>query len=127
MHAILCSKCARANVSKGCQFLILRCQRANKRAKGVAVFRSGVPMSQKARQFLTIFQKKTLFLCRIFQLCLTFANFKNIWEILENLSRETKNLNFDICKISSKKCKINFVVVEVVIILKTLYLVFMGA
>ena len=31
------------------------------------------------------------------ELWLTFANLKNIWRILENLSRDTKNLNFDIC------------------------------
>ena len=84
-------------------------------------------MFQTPRLFLTIFQKKTSFIFLIFQLCLTFADFMNIWAILENLSGETKNLNFDICKISSKKCKINFVVVDVPTVLKTLYLVFMGA
>ena len=117
MHVMLCSKCPRANVPKGYQLLIFTCRRANKRAKSVAVFRFGVPTFQKARKFLTIFQKKVLFNFRIFQLCLTFANFKNVWAILENLSRETKNLNFDICKISLKKCKINFVVVEVLTVL----------
>ena len=35
------------------------------------------------------------------------ASFKNIWVILENLSRETKNFNFDICKISLRKNLIN--------------------
>ena len=79
------------------------------------------------RQFLTIFQDKILFNFRIFQLCLTFANFKNIWRKLKNLSRERENLNFDICEISLKKCKVNFVVVEVVTVLKILYLVFMEA
>ena len=33
----------------------------------------------------------------LFLLFLNFLNFKDIWAILENLSRETKNLNFDIC------------------------------
>ena len=32
----------------------------------------------------------------MFQLCSIFANFKNIWTILENLSHEKNNLNFDI-------------------------------
>ena len=31
------------------------------------------------------------------------ANFKKIWAILGNLSRETKNLNSGICKISLRK------------------------
>ena len=43
----------------------------------------------------------------IFQSCLTFANFKNIWAILENLSRDIKNLNFDICKLSLSTNLIN--------------------
>ena len=34
---------------------------------------------------------------KIFQLWLTFANFKNICAFRENLSRETKNVNFNIC------------------------------
>ena len=32
----------------------------------------------------------------MFQLWLTFANFKNAWAMLEHLSRETKNLNQNI-------------------------------
>ena len=56
-------------VPKACQLLIFMCQRANKRAKGVAIFRFGVPTFQKACQFLSIFQKKILFNFRIFQLC----------------------------------------------------------
>ena len=36
-----------------------------------------------------------------------YANFKNIWAILEKLSCKTNNLNFDICKISLKKNLIN--------------------
>ena len=34
----------------------------------------------------------------IFQPCLTFAYFINIWVILENLSREARNLFSDICR-----------------------------
>ena len=33
----------------------------------------------------------------LFLLFLNFLNFKDLWAILENLSREMKNLNFDIC------------------------------
>ena len=43
----------------------------------------------------------------IFQLCSTFSNFKNICAILENLSGETKNSNFDICKILLQKNLVN--------------------
>ena len=57
-----------------------------------AIFQICVPTCQKAWQFFNYFSKE-----KIFQLWLTFANFKNISVILENLSRETKNLNFDIC------------------------------
>ena len=35
-----------------------------------------------------------------------------IFDQFLNLARETKNLNFDICKISSGKCKINSADVE---------------
>ena len=67
---------------------------------------------QKAYQFFNYFSNK-FFNFSIFQSCSPFANFKNIWAILENLSRETENFNFDICKISlrswstSKKRKQN--------------------
>ena len=57
---------------------------------------------QKAYQFFNYFSKE-FFKFWVFQLCSTFANFKNIWAILENLSSETKNLNFNICKISLRK------------------------
>ena len=43
----------------------------------------------------------------MFQLCVTFGDFKNILAIIENLFRETKNLNFDISKISLRKNLIN--------------------
>lgn len=46
---------------------------------------------------------KRIFQFWYFQLCLTFENFKNISAILENLSRESKNLSFDICKIELRK------------------------
>ena len=50
------------------------------------------------QQFLSTFSKE-FFNFWVFQLSSTFANFKNIWAILKNLPRETKNSNFDICKI----------------------------
>ena len=82
-----CQKCAkysiwRVSLPKGCQFFKFACQ--------------------KTFQFFNYFSKE-FFSFSIFQLCSTFANFKNIWAILENLSRETKNLNFGICKISLSK------------------------
>ena len=94
----------RAKVLKLCQFFNLTCQRA----KYVPIFETGVPMCQKTCQFLelvyqcakrwasfsTVFQKKIFFNIWIFQLWLSFANFNNFWAILENLSRERKNLNF---------------------------------
>ena len=66
--------------------------------KGVPIFQFRLPKG------IPVFQ---LFFKRIFQLCLTFANFKNIWAILDNLSREIKNLNFVICVISSTKNLVN--------------------
>ena len=56
----------------------------------------------RGTNFLTIFPKNFL-VFEFFQFCLTFANFKNILATPENLSRETKNLNFEICKISLRK------------------------
>ena len=57
---------------------------------------------------------------------MTLANFKIISKlILENLSRKTKNLNFDVRKISLRKCQSNSVVVGVFKILsKTSKLLF---
>ena len=52
----------------------------------------------KACQFFNCFSKE-FFNFRIFQLCSIFANFKNIWAILENLSPKINNLNFDFWKI----------------------------
>ena len=82
-----CLSCAnysiwRVNVPNGYQFYKFACE--------------------KAYQLYNYFSKE-LFNFWIFQLCSTFANFKNIWAILANLSRETKNLNFGICKISLRK------------------------
>ena len=76
----------RANVPKVCQFFNFAWQ--------------------KAYQFFNYLTKE-FFNFWIFQLSLTFANFNNIWATLENLSRETNNLNFDICKISLRKNFIN--------------------
>ena len=67
----------RANVPKACQSFNFVCQ--------------------KAYHLFNYFSKE-FFNFWIFQSCLPFENFKNIWAILENLSRETKNLNFDICQ-----------------------------
>ena len=68
-----------------------------------------MPMFQKEREFFKICQKAYQFFNYfwIFQLCLTFANFKNIWAVLENLCRETKNLNFQFSKISLRKDLMN--------------------
>ena len=90
-----------ANVPKTSQLFNLACQLA----KGVPVIQLGVPTCQSHVNFSTIFQKKIDFW--IFHLCLTFANFMSIWAILENLSREAMNLNFDICKIPLRKNLIN--------------------
>ena len=61
---------------------------------------------QKAQQFFNYFSKE-FFDFWIFQLCSIFANFKNLWAILENLSCEKKNLNFVIRKISLTKNLVN--------------------
>ena len=110
----------RANVStnalKACQLFILACQRA----KGMPIVQLGLPIFQRCTNLSTwhanvpIFQPHLpkcipifqLFLKGVFQFLnfsvmfnICIANFKNIWAILENLSRKTKNLNFDIFKI----------------------------
>ena len=59
----------------------------------------GVPI------FQLFFEKVVQFLN--FSIMLDISNIKNIWTILENLPREAKNLNFDICKISLRKNLIN--------------------
>ena len=96
-------------VPKASQLLIFTCQRANKCDKACQFFNFAC---QKGCQFFNYFSEE-FFNLWIFQLCFTFANFKNTWAILENLSRETNNLNFDICKISLRKCKINSAVIDV--------------
>ena len=77
-----------ANVARACKFFNLECQRAN---KGVNFLTSP---AKRRINFSTNFQKNLW----IFQSGWTFANLKTNLAILENLSRETKNLNFDICK-----------------------------
>ena len=74
----------RAYEPKACQHFIFTCQRA----KDVLFFKLAC---QKACQFFNYFSKE-----KMFQLWLTFANFKNTWAILENLSREAKNLKQNI-------------------------------
>ena len=81
----------RANMPKACQLLNLVCQRT-KRGANFSSF------STFLKKFLNFW---------IFQLCITLANFKKIWTILENLSCETNNLNFDICEISFNKNLMN--------------------
>ena len=73
----------RAYVPKACQHFSFTCQRA----KDVPFFKLACQRAKRRANFSTIFQKK-----KMFQLWLTFANFNNIWAILNNLSRETKNL-----------------------------------
>ena len=88
---------------KACQLFIFTCQRANKCAN--------VP---KVCQFFHFFLKE-FFNFSFLQLYSIFANFKNILDFLEkqildfllNLSSETSNLNFNICKISFKKNLVN--------------------
>ena len=88
LFIITCRANKRVSVPKMCQLFNLACQRA----KGVQIF----------CQFFNCFSKE-FFNFSIFQSCLPFENFKNIWAILENLSCGTKSLNFDICKISLRK------------------------
>ena len=70
-----------------CQHFIFTCQRA----KDVPFFKLAYQRTKRRANFSTVFKRKN------FLLWLTFTNFKNVQAILENLSRETKNLNFDIC------------------------------
>ena len=88
--------CQHANVPKTCHFsnchanvltfhfYVLMCQRH-------AIFQIGMPTCQKACQFFNYFSEE-----KMFQLWLTFANFKNTWAILENFSRKAKNLKQNI-------------------------------
>ena len=70
----------------------------------------GAPIFQ--RFFERIFQYLNFSVVQVLQF-FSCATFNNIWAILENLSREAKTLNLEICKISLRKCKINSGVVEV--------------
>ena len=58
--------------------------------------------AKRRTNFSTTFQKN-FSIFEFFNYAQHLQNFTNIWAILENLSRETKNLNFDICKISLRK------------------------
>ena len=80
-----------ANFSFLCTILPLTCHQRT-------IFQSVTIIQLCLPKGIPIFQK-LFFNFWIFQLCSTFSNFKNICAILENLSRETKNSNFDICKI----------------------------
>ena len=91
------------------------------RAKAASIFQLGLPACQRRANysiwrakkpkgvpvFQLFFKRKYFFNFKIFQSWLTFANFKNIWAILENLSHETKNSNFAISKISLRKNLVN--------------------
>ena len=95
--------CLCANVST-CQYM---CQRVSvPKSCLLLAFQFFNCSCQKAYQFFNYFSKES-FNFWIFQICLTFANFKNIWAVLETSSRETKNLNFDFCKIPLRKNLIN--------------------
>ena len=61
---------------------------------------------QKVQQIFNLFLKEFSEFW-IFQLCSIFSSFKNIWAILEKLSRETKNLSFDIWKVLLTKNLVN--------------------
>ena len=100
---------SRANVPKACQLLIFTCQFFNlvrQRARDVSIVQLGVPIFQLCLpKAVPIFQ---LFFKRIFQFMI-FSIILNICKFQKYLSncRETKNLNFDICKISLSKNLIN--------------------
>ena len=84
--------------AKGVWLCNLTCPRVNlactrcKRGDNFSTFPAKIRIN-----FLTIFQKNLSIL--LSEVYFTFANFKNIWEILKHLARETKNLIFNICKI----------------------------
>ena len=87
VKALTCQRCAYfktccVNVRKACQVFNFACQ--------------------KAYQFFNYFSDE-FFNFWIYQSCSVFANLKNIWPVLEKLSRQTKKLSFDICKISWRK------------------------
>ena len=100
------------------------------RAKCVPIFQLDKPTCQRRTNFSTwhanvskgapifqlffkiIFQYLNFSVVQLLQF-FSCATFNNIWAILENLSREAKTLNLEICKISLRKCKINSGVVEV--------------
>ena len=68
----------RANVPKN----VPTCQRCTSYSTWCAnVLRANQSFNYFSKEFFNLW---------IFQLCSTIANFKNIWAILENLSRETK-------------------------------------
>ena len=76
--------CQRAKSTPTFYFYVPTCQRR-------ATFHIGMPTCQKACQFFKYFSKE-----KMFQVWLTFASFKNTCAILENLSREAKNLKQNI-------------------------------
>ena len=92
----------RASVSKACQLLIFTCQRVNKPAnvpKACQIFQIHL------RKDVPIFQ---VFFKRAFQffnisISLNICKFQEYLGNSRNLSRKTKNLNFDFCKISLRK------------------------
>ena len=110
----MCQRCASystwsANVPKSCHRAIFPTWRANRVPIfhfGGQIFKHSFYEILRESSILYYYIKKVLHYtsCHMeMQLCSRFANFKNIWAILENLSRETKNLNFGICKLSLRK------------------------
>ena len=97
--------CKSAKVPNACQLLIFTFQRANKRANVPKLYQlfnlvcqhaKSEPIfhaCQKAYQFFNYFSKE-FFNFWNFQLCSTFANFRNISAILENLSHKTIKFKF---------------------------------
>ena len=80
---------------KACRVFNLACDHAKSHANfsnchgKVSIFQYHLPTGVP---FFQLFSKKNIF--GIFQLYLTFANFKNIWTILEHLSFKIKYPNF---------------------------------
>ena len=80
-----------AYVPKACQHFIFTCKRAN--MPKTCHFSNWLANVPKDVPIFQLFFKE-----QMFQLWLKFADFKNAWAILENLSRETKNLKHNILR-----------------------------
>ena len=99
-------ECQCAKVVPSCHFSNLACKQSANFSFWWPNFQTFFLRNTKGKFYTLLLHKKVLHYtsCHMeMQLCSRFANFKNIWAILENLSRETKNLNFGICKLSLRK------------------------